>query len=102
MDEGSEPTMQERERALQERAAARALADIDAIKARVEAVKAQIARGDPEVDTGMYAMGQLGLSPVVADEWGRLWIVDGTKLRQAGEARPEVLERKYGAYDRRS
>ncbi len=58
----------------------RAGRDLAAIKAREASVRAAIARGNAAVDTGPFGMSQLGLRPVVADEKGRLWIVDGPML----------------------
>lgn len=58
----------------------RAARDLAVIKARESAVKDAIRRGEPEVDCGPFGMSQLGLLPVVADEWGRLWICKGQKL----------------------
>lgn len=51
-----------------------------AIKQRESIVRDSIRRGEREVDTGPFGMSQLGLRSVVADQWGRLWRVDGAKL----------------------
>lgn len=59
----------------------REASDLAAVKAREAAVLAAIQRGDPEIECGSFGMSQLRLRPVVADEWGGLWICDGTKLR---------------------
>ena len=58
----------------------RAAAGLAAIKAREASVRAAIARGDAAIDTGPFGMAQLGLRPVVADELGRLWMVEGQML----------------------
>lgn len=65
----------------------RAAADIAAIKAREAAVRDSIRRGEREVDTGPFGAAQLRLSPVVADEFGKLWRVDGAKLVLLREAK---------------
>lgn len=65
--------------------AERSARDLAAVKARESAVKDAIRRGEPEVDCGPFGASQLGLLPVVADEWGRLWVVRGQKMTLAGE-----------------
>lgn len=59
-------------------------ADLAAIKAREDAVRDAIRRGEPSVDLsgGRLAMTrqQLGLRDVVADRWGRMWRVDAEAL----------------------
>lgn len=50
------------------------------IKRREQNVKDAIRRGEPIVDTFSFGADQLRLRPVVADEWGRLWRVDGTRI----------------------
>lgn len=62
--------------------------DMAAIKARESEVRQAIARGDTVVDAGPFGMSQLGLLPVIADEWGRLWIVHGSKLERVLTAAP--------------
>jgi len=51
-----------------------------AIKAREAEARAAIERGEAEIEIGQFAMPQLGLSVAVADRFGRIWRVDGTKL----------------------
>lgn len=66
-------------------------ADMAAIKAREAAVMAAIQRGDREIECGSFGVSQLRLLPVMADRWGRLWMVDGTRLVKwwgGGEALP--------------
>lgn len=65
---------------MDEQSSERQAADLAAIKAREENVKDAIRRGEPSVDTGPFTAYQLDLHAVMADRWGRMWRVDGTKL----------------------
>jgi hypothetical protein len=81
----------------------RGQAELAAIKEREAAVKAAISRSDPEVDIGPFNLAQLGLSVAVVDQEGRIWRVDGTRLRliwgpnivAKREARISEEERQY-------
>lgn len=59
--------------------------NLAAIKQREQNVKDAIRRGEPSIDLeamrGMqFTQQQLGLRDVIADEWGRLWRTDRTRL----------------------
>jgi hypothetical protein len=55
--------------------------DLAAIKARVQNVRDAIRRGEPMVAAdGSFNADQLGLRPILADEWGRLWRSDCDRL----------------------
>lgn len=62
-----------------------ALAKIKAVEA---STKAAIRQRRPEVPlVSQFTMGQLGLSQVVADEWGTLWRVERDRLVRLGSLR---------------
>jgi len=62
-----------------------------AIKAREAEARAAIERGESEIEIGQFAMPQLGLSVAVADRFGRIWRVDGTKLVLVHAAAPHNM-----------
>lgn len=54
--------------------------DLAAIKDRERNARDAIRRGEPTVRIGPLGSSQLGLRAIVADEWGRIWRVDGERL----------------------
>lgn len=60
----------------------RAQRDLQAIKDREGAVKDMIMAGTSPVVRGYFSPAQLGLRPIYADEWGRLWVDRGDCLER--------------------
>lgn len=65
----------------------RAQRDLQAIKDREGAAKDMIMAGISPVVRGYFSPAQLGLRPIYADEWGRLWVDRGDCLERIGVAR---------------